>query len=224
MDFMDKIAAHRTANRHDSADSRVCLVGMDELVDRYRFERKFMALCRECGNYGTNWACPPFDFDAAEYLGRYCYAYLFALKWTHDTKTIAENDTVEKATAYSRTLFRNGKEKMLTLLYRLEAGCPGSAGMSAGGCSLCARCSRFDKRTCLHPEKVRHSPESLGFDLAGIAKDFLGIEMLWGNTGLPEYQVLVNALFTTETHDGIEQEIREYMNTNFSARRDNPGH
>lgn len=194
----------------ENIESRYRLVPMDVLIENYRFEQKFMELCRECANYGTNWACPPFDFDTEDYLRRYRYAHIFAVKWRHSADTIARNDTMEKAIAYSRALFHRGKEKMLTLLYRLEGQYAGSVGMSAGGCSICGRCSRFGGQPCIHPDKVRHSPEALGFDLTMISKDFLGIEILWGRDALPEYQVLLNALFTTEPYREIEREIRSY--------------
>jgi predicted metal-binding protein len=194
---------------NEDVEGRVRLAGMNELIKNYRFERKFMELCEECDNYGSNWACPPFEFDVGEFLAQYNHAYLFAIKWAHSAETIAENNTVEKAAAYSRVLFRRGKEKMLELLWRLERKYAGSIGISAGGCSLCGHCSRRDKKPCRFSEKVRYSPESLGFDISKIAKEFLDIEILWGNDRLPKHQVLLNALFTVEAHDGIEREIRE---------------
>ena len=27
---------------------------------------KFLGFCRECGNYGRRWSCPPFEFDPLE--------------------------------------------------------------------------------------------------------------------------------------------------------------
>jgi predicted metal-binding protein len=183
---------------------------MEELVDKYRFGRRFMALCEECRNYGADWACPPFDFDPGEYAGRYSHAYVVVVKWTHGAETLAANDTAEKSASYSRELFRDGKARMLTLLRRLESEWPGSTAVSAGGCGLCAECSRVRKEPCPHPDRIRHSLESLGFDLTAIAKDFFGIEILWGNGALPRYQVLLNALFTKGSRDGVEHKIREY--------------
>jgi predicted metal-binding protein len=192
-----------------SVEYGIRLAGMEELTGKYRFERKFMALCEECHNYGANWACPPFGFDTGEYAGRYSHAYLVIVKWTHSAKTIAANDTIEKSASYSHALFRDGKAKMLTLLRRLENEWPGSAAVSAGGCVLCAECDRARKAPCPRPDEIRHSLESLGFDIAALAKDFFGVEILWGKGSLPEYQVLLNALFTKGNRDGAEQEIRE---------------
>jgi predicted metal-binding protein len=140
------------------------------------------------------------------------------VKWTHSAETIAANDTIEKAASYSHTLFSDGKAKMLTLLLRLENEWPGSIGVSAGGCGLCVECSRIGKNPCRHPNKIRHSLESLGFDLTGITKDFFGIEILWGRDALPKYQVLLNAFFTKGSCAGIEQKISEDVKMNLPAR------
>ena len=49
---------------------------------------------------------------------------------------------------------------------------------------------------CRHPEQMRHSLESVGFDISKTASQLLGMELKWA-TGieLPEYLVLVTALF-----------------------------
>lgn len=39
---------------------------------------KFLSFCRECPNYGHNWMCPPFDFDASEIWKNFAGLRLFA--------------------------------------------------------------------------------------------------------------------------------------------------
>ena len=39
---------------------------------------KFLGFCRECGNYGRRWSCPPFEFDPLELWNRYDTLHLYA--------------------------------------------------------------------------------------------------------------------------------------------------
>lgn len=38
---------------------------------------KFLGFCRECGNYGRRWSCPPFEFDPLELWNRYDTLHLY---------------------------------------------------------------------------------------------------------------------------------------------------
>ena len=40
-------------------------------VARFRDAERVGCYCRECGNYGRSWGCPPFGFDMEEYVTRY---------------------------------------------------------------------------------------------------------------------------------------------------------
>ena len=44
------------------------IIGVKELMERFRDAERFIAYCKECGCYGRSWGCPPFLFDAGEYL------------------------------------------------------------------------------------------------------------------------------------------------------------
>lgn len=190
---------------------------MKQLVERCRFAERFMALCRECGNYGTNWACPPFDFDVEEYLENFEWACLFGVRWTYDEDALRRADTPEKAAIYSHEIFWRAKQEMLALMFRFEERYPGSLGISAGGCSLCETCARADGISCRSPEKIRHSAEALGFDVVGICREWFGLELCWSTERLPDYQVLVNALFAKKKIVGLTGEVRNAMNSAFSA-------
>jgi predicted metal-binding protein len=192
-------------------NSRVSGVSVRLLEERYRFADKFMALCRECGNYNSNWACPPFDFDVSEYLGKYDYAYVLGVQWVHDEETIAKADTREKALIYSKELYRKGMEEMLAFILQLEEKYPESSGVSAGGCSCCASCARPRNEPCRFPRRVRHSLESLSFDVSMIAQDFLGLELQWMKNTLPKAQAIINALFVKGQRGRLLDEISESL-------------
>lgn len=74
----------------------------------------------------------------------------------------------------------------------------GKAFAYAGSCLYCPEgtCSRLDNQPCRHPELVRHSLESYGFDLRKTASELFGFPLLWSNDGyLPEYLTLICGLF-----------------------------
>jgi hypothetical protein len=45
------------------------------------------------------------------------------------------------------------------------------------------------------------SLESMGFDVASISEDILGDKILWAKESLPEYIILVSAIFSQEKLD-----------------------
>ena len=51
-------------------------------------------------------------------------------------------------------------------------------------------------RVCRRPERLRYSFSAFGFDLTGLARDQLGLELLWAKDGLPEYNVALAAFLT----------------------------
>ena len=51
-------------------------------VARFRDAERVGGYCRECGNYGRSWGCPPFGFDMEEYVTRYGTALLVATRIT----------------------------------------------------------------------------------------------------------------------------------------------
>ncbi len=195
----------------------VAEIAMSDLVEKYRDGEKFMALCRQCRNYGANWACPPLSFDVEEFLERYTYAYILGVKIVHDEKALTNADSHERAMEYSARVFRSANARLLEILHGLEKKFPGSIGLSAGQCGLCGTCARTSGTPCRFPEKMRHSFEVLGFDISRVAEALLGMTLVWmrkddpRETFLPPYQVLVNALFTSRPDGAILDEVRSLV-------------
>jgi predicted metal-binding protein len=179
------------------------VIGMRELIARFRFPEKIMEFCKACPIYGRNWSCPPFSFDVDELLGRYNCAYLFGIKMTHGDAARTSINTGGAALKYSVWLMDNVNLKMLSSLHDLERKYPGSRGASGGSCKICRTCARTEERPCRFPGKMRNSIESLGFDVMKISEELLGLKLLWMRDALPQYQVLINALFTKDRHDDI---------------------
>lgn len=66
------------AGLHAAEYSTVC--PMPDYVGKFRDTDRFAEYCKVCGQYGTCWACPPFDFDADSILERYDSILLVAVK------------------------------------------------------------------------------------------------------------------------------------------------
>ena len=49
-------------------------------MERFRDGERFIGLCRQCGNYGKRWGCPPFDYDPADKLAAYDTAEIIATR------------------------------------------------------------------------------------------------------------------------------------------------
>ncbi|MDR1515903.1 MAG: DUF2284 domain-containing protein [Synergistaceae bacterium] len=190
---------------HDdyAVELKTCEIAMKDLTASYRFADRVMSYCAACPIFGKNWSCPPFGFDVDELLGRFDFAYILGVKMIHGEKTRAAYNTSKSALKYSVWLMDNVNLKLLDILHDLERKYPGSRGASGGSCKICKTCARIDSLPCRFPGKMRNSIESLGFDVSMISKDLLGLELVWMKDGLPPYQVLVNALFTSGRCGGI---------------------
>jgi predicted metal-binding protein len=184
---------------------------MGEFIARYRFPEKFMALCRECDNYGANWACPPFSVGTDDFLRGYARAYVFGVKAVHPKSAVRAADTRDKAVEYLRGVFTELKAGMLDILFKTEREHPGSVGVSAGGCAECPQCARSVGSPCRFSGKPRRSLESLGFDVSMISEEMSGMKLLWMDEKIPEYSVLVNALFSPVGDSSIMEGLKSRL-------------
>lgn len=229
---------------------------MADYMRGFRDASRFEEFCKVCGQYGTCWACPPFDFDTDGYLARYENILLVAVKIdvpcrsekmselvkSDDSEILPANDgiadiAIERSMKFLEqtrvVMDRELLEKEAQLHGRaffagtcLLCGCGAAAaggvatggavdasgGMFAGrgagqgtkrgakrgakqGAESGGGCTRREGLPCRHPDKVRPSLESMGFDIGKTAKELFGLELKWASYGmLPEYYVLVGAV------------------------------
>ena len=73
---------------------------------------------------------------------------------------------------------------------------PGAVTVAAGRCEQCEVCTRLQDLPCRRPERMRYSFSAFGFDLTALAKEQLGMDLLWAGEGLPEYNVAIAAFLT----------------------------
>lgn len=159
-------------------------------MERFRDGEHFIGLCRQCGNYGKRWGCPPFDYDPADKLAAYDTAEIIATRIYPDTTGLP----LSEAAAVMRPV----RERIEAELLRREKETGGLAFTFVGECLNCSpgTCTRPCGLPCRHPEKVRPSLEAYGFDISLTLTDLFGIRLLWSTDGmLPKYLTLVCALF-----------------------------
>jgi predicted metal-binding protein len=164
-------------------------VGMDaaDVVLDERVQLK--CLVPMCANYGVNLTCPPNVVSFADFkkiLSRYHSAMLVKVGnhsmvkpegsnlseiWQGDRNG---NNPNPSATDYLQAL-RQGQEKLYTIIEKIESVCLNAgyhftAGLSAGGCSLCEQCvGAGSGLPCRHPFRARPSMEGLGIDAVSTA-------------------------------------------------------
>lgn len=162
----------------------------DGYIARFRQEARFLELCRQCGNFGARYGCPPFETSPLSVLAHYRTVRIVGEKLVPTVSGLP----LEMAHALMSPALADLNGYLLEEERRLG----GFALAFAGSCPYCggAPCRRKSGESCLHPDKVRPSLEAFGFDVERTARDMLGLEILWGEQGkLPAYLTLVCGLF-----------------------------
>ena len=114
-----------------------------------------------------------------------------------DEQTRAACTTAEQVGAMGREAMEQVWQTLLPQLYEMERQVPGSRCFTFR-CVLCPEgCTRPQGKPCRHPERLRHSLESVGFNLEAVTRDLLGIDLEWSTDGaLSKHITLVTALFS----------------------------
>lgn len=166
---------------------RTAEITVESYMARYRDAGRFMAFCRQCGNYGHSWACPPFDSEAEQKLSIWRNALIVAV-----SRRIEPGHCVDDA----MNLMRPARLSLEKMLLGLERKYGGMAFGFSGQCLYCRQCTRGQGEACRHPELVRPALEAYGFDVGRTAEELLGIRLQWAAGGkLPQQLTLVGALF-----------------------------
>lgn len=156
----------------------------------YYHRERFLAMCRECPNYDKVWSCPPYDFPPEALLSQYNGIMVWGTKIVFDAKVHGQDGSAELA----KTVMAREKQRVDFAVLMQEKNRAGSLALYGGGCRLCPICSRTQAKPCNHPEQMRLSLESLGYDVGAISEHVLNLPLLWFDKRLPEYMTLVTAL------------------------------
>ena len=181
---------------------------IEELKNNFWNIEKFEGFCKQCRNYGKLWSCPPYDFSIEEYVDRYKYIYIVGVKIVFDEDTLSSINTKEKISNYTTETLHFMKNKIMNEMLKLEKLYPNSTSLSAGGCNLCENCSKLKNVQCIHPDLMRYSLESLGFDVGGVSSKLLNFELKWATeTRLPDYFSLIAGIMTNEEISNLKENI-----------------
>lgn len=63
-----------------TSETYTATIPVADYIAGFRDSDRFLGYCKECHNYGSCWACPPFDFDVDELLNKYdmdCLKFLY---------------------------------------------------------------------------------------------------------------------------------------------------
>ena len=172
-------------------------VPADEFIRDYRDVERIRQYCLQCPGYGKAWNCPPFDFDPRTVSDGFKTVRLMATVIEFDETTRAACKTAEQSAEMGREAMQEVWKTLLPQLYEMERQSPGSRCFTFR-CVLCPEgCTRPEGKPCRHPELMRHSLESVGFDIVAMMRDLLGINLEWSTDGsLPKHITLVTALFS----------------------------
>lgn len=179
--------------RYSCRDLRKTLSMPDYIIGYRDFER-VRSYCHECRRYRNCWACPPYDFDELEILSRFGTIDLVATVITPKEGTVLTPQNAERIIG----LERRRLDKFLLEEESRHGGPEGRArAFFAGTCLLCPleQCTRREGRPCRHPQMLRPSLETMGFDISRTVTGLFGIALSWGSGGRPpEYLTLVSAI------------------------------
>lgn len=183
-----------TENHHIKFERLEAAPPIEEYIQTCVDVPKFLEYCKECGNYGNRWSCPPFREDPMEIWARFqalrLIAYILPSEPGQSVSQALDNLKLAKARMMEETL-------------ELERAMPGSLALSAGTCTLCGEnCTRPEGKPCRYPEQMRYSIEALGGDVAKTAEHYLHKPLLWiKDNVLPEYLVLVGGLLLKQREE-----------------------
>ena len=184
------------ANMNYTLTKKEATVDADEFISRYRDVERIDGYCRQCPGYGKTWSCPPFDFDPVIVTDGFKTVTVTGTTIEFDEETRAACVTAEQSSATAHEAINEVFKELLPLLYEQERQHPGSRCFTFR-CVLCPEgCTRPEGIPCRHPELMRHSLESVGFDLVAMMHDLLGVDLEWSHDGsLPKRLTIVTALF-----------------------------
>lgn len=180
-----------------TVQTREVTIPAEEFISRYRDVDRIRQYCLQCPGYGKSWGCPPFDFDPRSASDGFKTVKLMATIIEFDELTRAACQDAQAAARVGREAMNEVWQSLLPRLYDMEREVPGSRCFTFR-CVLCPEgCTRPEGKPCRYPDKLRHSLESVGFDIEAMTRELLEIELEWSRDGsLSKHITLVTALFT----------------------------
>lgn len=135
------------------------------------------------------------DFDPLGLSKRFREFWIFGVKLPLGGEIMGAEYNSPEVNKEIRAVFAAEKKKPMEHALALEKEYPGSLGLSAGSCTLCAGCSEKSGVPCRRPELMRYSIESLGGDVCSTTESLPSTPVKWRKEGkTPEYFILACGL------------------------------
>lgn len=151
----------------------------------------FLEFCKNCPHYENNWGCPPFDFDPIDLWNKYKTFSIIGIKIIFDDDIVDKTYSSDELSEIMSKSIRIEKNKLFNRLLEMEKDIEESTSVVAGTCNICNECGRENGEKCRHPDKLRHSVESLGGNVEKTVKELLNLDILWvEDYKLPKYLTL----------------------------------
>jgi len=182
----------------NNLEVKTACISAEDYCRDYRDEKQFIEFCKGCPRYGHLWCCPPFAFNTTARLAPYRYVYIIGIRTTVDPQLREMVKGAGTVGEMAEFLTKNFRPVIDDIMLGLEKAVPGSLAFYAGRCYLCDYCARLFGKPCNHPDKMRSSLESHGFDVVKTTEELLGFKLEWDNDKLPEHISFISALFTKD--------------------------
>ena len=172
-------------------------IAVEDYVRDYVDVPRFLECCKACPHYSSKWSCPPYDFEPLDLWTKFRELWIFGVKISFGAEGGGADYSAPEMNEEIRAVFLEEKRKLLNRALSLEKEYPGSLGLSAGSCAVCAECAKKSGEPCRRPELMRYSIESLDGDVCKTAEKLLGTPIKWAQDGrAPEYLILAGGLLT----------------------------
>lgn len=172
-------------------------VPVEEYLEQCVDVPEFLEYCKQCGNYGKLWSCPPFSFDAEAYWKKYKTFRIVGLKILLPPEVTGRIYTKDERQELINEILWEEKRKLGRELIEQEQEFPGSISLSGGCCTECkpGSCKRLTSEPCRFPGQLRYSIEALGGNVGLTVTKYLKQKLLWIEDGkMPEYLMLICGL------------------------------
>jgi len=165
------------------------------VIDKHLDIDTILSYCLDCFNYGKNYSCPPFNQHPIELYknNKYLKVYIF---------TYANSDNLNIDNLYSIV-----RKKLDLAIFDYESK-TFSTALIPGRCLLCDPCKKIYNEKCLFPDKIRHSLETLGFQISTLLLDELNYELKWNNNDLT---LVFGFLSDYEIQTDFEDVLSKYL-------------
>lgn len=136
------------------------------LIQLYLHEEEIFSYCEACENYSNNYSCPPHVDSLIKKYEHYQYVTIYLYKCSYsDDSNIADE----------YILMRKNLDAAISA-YELHSN---TRSLIPGRCLLCEPCKLKTSEKCAYPLLMRHSLETLGFNLSDILENEFDMSFSW---------------------------------------------